>query len=451
VPRTRRSAASFAPRELRAELAQRLAEFPHVRLCVAFSGGRDSTALLAALAQLRTPALRLRAVHIDHGLQRNSRAWSRQCARLARALGVPLRVRRAQVVRSHGESPEAAARDARYRLLGEQLSAGEVLLTAHHQDDQLETVLLQLLRGAGVPGVAAMPVSVPFARGTLLRPLLRWSREELGGWLQSQGLSWVEDDSNALTQPDRNYLRLRVLPLLRARWPGAAAVIARTARHAAEAQELLAALGAADAARAACGAQLLAPALRILSPARRRNALRFWIAAQGHRVPPASRLNEIAGPLLAARADAHPTVSWQGTRLVRQGALLTLSAATRESPADTPVRWLWRRQPVCSLPAGGTLELSRDPHGPIDLARLPAGLTLAVRRGGEKLRPRRNGPQRTLKSLLQEAAVPWVRRAQLPLVFDGARLIAVADLWLDQSVQASTGRQRGRFVYHAPT
>jgi tRNA(Ile)-lysidine synthase len=448
----RRSASSFTPRQLRAQLAQLLPQFPQVALCVAFSGGLDSTVLLAALAQLRAAPLRLRALHIDHGLQPKSRTWSAHCVRTARTLGVPLEVRRARIVRARGESPEAAARAARYRLLAAALAPGEVLLTAHHQDDQLETVLLQLLRGAGVAGLAAMPASAPFANGTLLRPLLSWRRAELAHWLAGQGLAWVEDDSNALPHADRNYLRLEVLPRIRTRWPGAAASAARMARHAAEAHELLLMLGAADAARAACGAQLSTAALRALPPARRRNAVRFWIGTHGYRAPPARRLAEITGPLLAARLDAHPTVAWEGARVQRQGEQLWLSGPVRGRAALTPLEWAWRRRPVCALPAGGTLELRRDPHGPIDLAVLPPRVRLAARRGGERLRPRRGGPRRALKSLLQEARVPVGQRGCLPLVLDGARLLAVADLWVDASVQAHGGsRQRGRLLYRAPS
>ena len=451
---TSRRASSFGPQWLRQQLTQLLPAFPDVALCVAFSGGVDSTALLAALAPLARPPLRVRAVHIDHGLQKSSRAWSRHCASLACGLGVPLTLRRARMRPPRGASLEAAAREARYRLLGELLQPGEALLTAHHQDDQLETVLLQLLRGAGVAGLAAMPPRAPFARGLLLRPLLPLHHDELLAWVRRKGLRWVEDDSNADLSRDRNYLRAQVLPLLRARWPAAAASVARSARHAAEAQQLLAALGSADAARASCGAQLSVAALRTLPPERRRNALRAWIAAAGCRVPPAARLAEIAGPMLAARQDARPQVSWPGARIERSGARLTLrpAAVDEGKGALAETRWDWRDAPRCPLPAPcGTLELLRDARGPLDLDALPASLTVAARRGGERLRPRRGGPRRALKALLQEARVPAARRAQLPLLFAGTRLLAVADLWCDESVQAQhASPRRGRLRWRPP-
>ena len=453
MPGARRGGpSSFGPQWLQRRLTELLPDYPGVALCVAFSGGCDSTALLAALAQLPRPPRALRALHIDHRLQPQSRRWSAHCRRIARRLHVPLTVRTASIVRARGESLEAAARVARYRLLGAALAEGEVLLTAHHQDDQLETVLLQLLRGAGVAGLAAMPALAPLANGVLVRPLLSLPRAALADWVRTQGLTWVEDDSNAQLRPDRNYLRAQVLPVLRARWPAAAATASRSARHMAEAQRLLDLLGEADAGRASCGAMLSAQVLRRLAPKRRRNALRFWITAAGLLAPPASRLEEIAGALLAAREDAHPLVAWEGAAVRRQGDLLVLHAG-RATDTSTPhmpeLAWHWRRRRTQVLPPPfGSLVLEPDTRGPLDLDALGPTLILRERRGGERLRPLRGGPRRALKQLLQEARVPVPRRAQLPLIFDRGRLIGVADLWLDESVQAhAASRRRARLLW----
>jgi len=474
VPRAPRGApASFGPRWLQQHLTQLLPRFPEVALCVAFSGGADSSALLAALSELARPPLRLRALHVDHGLHPHSGRWSAHCRRVARALGVPLRVRTARIPRRRGESLEAQARAERYRLLAAALAPGEALLTAHHQDDQLETVLLQLLRGAGVAGLAAMPALAPLGRGVLVRPLLLLPRAALLGWVSARGLTWIEDASNAQLHLDRNYLRARVLPVVRARWPAAGSTVARTARHAAEAQRLLDMLGATDAARASWGAMLSAKVLRRLPPERRRNALRFWITAAGLLAPPTSRLEQIATALLAARADAQPHVAWRGARVQRHGDLLALRAVSgaagghapraltrrragaRAAPAAVAlgeVTWHWRDNRRCVLPgAFGTLAIRRDARGPLDLEKLAPALALRARRGGERLRPVRGGPRRTLKNLLQEARVPVAQRARMPLIYDGERLIAAADLWLDESVQADGPRaQRGRLLWTAP-
>jgi tRNA(Ile)-lysidine synthase len=447
----------FGPAWLRERLGRLLPDASERPLAVAFSGGADSTALLAALAQLPGRRRRLRAIHIDHGLHADSAAWSRHAARVAHSLGVPLVARATHVPHARGESLEAAARTLRYRLLGEALTSGEVLLTAHTQDDQLETVLLQLLRGAGVAGIAAMPEIAPFAGGWLARPLLSRARAELRDWLTGKGLAWLEDPSNADLRLDRNYLRARVLPLIRARWPGAGATVARAARHAAEAQRLLDGLARADVGQASHGARLSVPALRTLGPERRRNALRYWIAAAGLAVPPARRLEEIAGPMLAARIDAQPFVEWEGARVQRAAGLLELSAvgASGRQAARAPDRqltWRWRAAPVCTLGEGcGALGIRPAAHGPLDTAALPDTLTVRWRLGGERLRPARGGPRRTLKGLLQEAHVPPAERARLPLVFAGARLIAVADLWLDESVRATAASAaRARLAWQRP-
>jgi tRNA(Ile)-lysidine synthase len=442
----------FGARWLGRRLTELLPGFPDLELCVAFSGGADSTALLAALSALRRSARALRAVHIDHGLHPDSPAWGARAVELAFGLRVPCEVLEARVARARGESPEARARAARYRLLAGILKPGEVLLTAHHEDDQLETVLLMLLRGAGVAGLAAMPELAPFARGFLARPLLTRSRAELEAFVREAGLAYLEDPSNRDERLDRNFLRLRVLPVIRERWPGAAATVGRTARHAAEAQWLLESLAQADVSRARHGASLAASVLRALPPARRRNALRFWIASRGFSAPPTTRLAEIAGPLLAARADAQPSIEWPGVRVERQAGLLTLhptGAGEGRSVAPGEIAWAWRAAPVCPLPGDlGQIELRVDAHGPVNLAALPARLTIRWRRGGERLAIAPGGPRRTLKSLLRESRLPPAQRARLPLVYSGAKLVAVADLWLDESVQAGPrARGRARFVW----
>jgi tRNA(Ile)-lysidine synthase len=465
----RHPAGKFGPEWLRAQLSTLLPAFPDVSLCVAFSGGVDSTALLAALAAKRPAPLQLRALHVDHGLRAASQRWAAHCRALARDLHVPLKVLTTRVERPRGTSLEAAARDARYRLLAEALQPGEILLTAHHNDDQLETVLLQLLRGSGLPGIAAMPAVAPFASGLLARPLLSRSRAELETWVRSQGLTWVEDDTNADDGLDRNYLRLRVLPLIRDRWPGSAAAVARSARHAAEAQSLLDTLARADVDRASYGESLSIKSLRALPADRLRNALRFWITRAGYLAPDTKRLDEITGPLLDARPDANPFVEWgegEGSaRAQRQGDLLSLGDSAHEladpSMSAAALVWSWHDSLVYDLPHNlGKLELEPDERGPLDLDVLPHPLTIRWRRGGERLSPRRGGPRRALKNLLQESHVPVTERARLPLLFSnasagdapsgeatssGERLLAVADLLLDETVQATpTARRRAR-------
>jgi tRNA(Ile)-lysidine synthase len=455
---TRRAREPFGPLWLGARLAQLLPAFPRVALCVGLSGGVDSTALLAALADLgasRQHRWKLRAIHVDHQLHPDSARWSAHCRALARALRVPLRVLSTQVPRAKGDSLEAAARERRYALLAANLHQDEVLLTAHHEDDQLETVLLQLFRGSGLAGIAAMPELTRFAAGWLARPLLSRTRQELEAWVRARGLAWVEDDTNANERLDRNYLRRTVLPLVRGRWPGVAHAVARSARHAAEGQRLLDTLARRDVERCADGASLSVSVLRTLCPDRRRNAVRYWIAHSAFPLPDTRRLEEICGPLLEARADANPHVVWGGARLQRHGGLLSIQdAPTTVSPAEPTeaaeeagaIVWPWDSRGTCELPgAAGRLELRPDPRGPLDLDSLPPTVTVRERRGGERLRPMRGGPRRTLKNLLRESHIPVTERARLPLVFCGARLLAAADMWFDESIQARPGApHRGR-------
>jgi tRNA(Ile)-lysidine synthase len=473
---------SFTPEWLARKLAVLVPGFPHAQLCVALSGGIDSVVLLTALAAHLRGRLRkrtrLRAMHVHHGLHPNADKWTEHCSTVAKQLDVPLEVLRIKVARPRGESLEAAARTARYEALANALAPDEVLLTAHHEDDQLETVLLQLMRGAGVAGLAAMPEVTPFAQGTMARPLLTRSRAELEAWARSQTppLTWVEDDTNENEQLDRNYLRRRVLPGIRARWPSASRAVSRSARHAAEARRLLDALALADVERASNGAALSIQQLRILAPDRRRNAVRFWIARAGHTLPDTTRLDEITRALLDARDDANPRVEWNGTRIQRHANLLQIEPAPRPTnaprrkpaagdPADTgdeshsssatstqdeAMTWNWRAHSQISLGGHrGTLSIDTDPHGPVDLDALSDTLIVRHRQGGERLRPRRGGPTRTLKSLLQESRTSLTDRATIPLIFANDALIAIADRWLDESIHAVRGvRHRGRIRWH---
>jgi len=417
-------------------------------LCVAFSGGEDSSALLALLAQLPQARARLRAVHIDHGLHPDSRTWVRICRATCRALHVPFATRRLTLARTRGESLEAVARDARYAALAAALRPGEVLLTAHHLEDQLETVLLQLLRGAGLPGLSAMPAVMPFGAAVLVRPLLAMPRAALRAWVQARGLTCIADPANTDARFDRNFLRHQVLPAIVGRWPGAARTVARSARHVAEAQQLLDEVARGDVARAADGAGLAVAALRALPLPRRRNALRYWL---GPAVPDARRLGEIAETLLAARKDANPVVGWGQLQVQRHAGRLLLARKRSAAPAYE-LTWHLDRSPRLTLPAGaGRLELVPAAHGLIDATALPAQVTVRSRHGGERLRPRPGGPSRTLKSLLQNARIALSERQHLPLLYAGDELVAAGDLWVDARWQSGAATQkRMTVVWHRP-
>lgn len=445
----------FGPSWLEAQLA-RLAPAAVRGWCVAWSGGADSTALLSALVALRDAALAagkrplpLRAIHIDHQLQAAAADFRRQCRRQARRWSLPLTVIRVAVDAGTGRSVEEAAREARYAALAAALRPGEGLLLAQHGGDQLETFLLQALRGAGVAGLAAMPERSPLGQGWLLRPLLDLSQSALRAWLQARGVDWIEDPSNDDLRFDRNYLRRTVLPALLARWPAAPQTLARSARHAAVADEVLRAQGTKDAAAAADGAALDIRVLNRLSPRRQALALRAWLDRRGLPLPDERGLGEVLR-LLALREDAQPCVRWAGAEVRRHAGCLHARAQRPEAYPEgrEPREWRWTVGQPLQLPGGGSLVLVRDVWGDIDLGRLPAVLNVGFRADAGAVPTGTRSPNVDLKSLLRESGIPAWQRGEVPLLWSGARLLAVADLWHDRSLQATKERTNsGRFVW----
>ncbi|PWK92034.1 tRNA(Ile)-lysidine synthase [Fulvimonas soli] len=397
-------------------------------LCAAYSGGADSTALLHALAALPEARARgLRALHVDHGLHADSAAWAAHCADFCRALDVPCTVARVAVARDAGLGPEAAARHARYAAFADALGGGERLLLAHHRDDQVETVLLKLLRGAGPEGLGGMRARRPLGRGALWRPLLELPREALRAYAAAHGLPCIDDPSNADVRLARNRLRHEILPRLTAHWPQAADSIAHSAalcRAAADAlrQEWQAALGTL---RDAATGSLDAAGWLALPPALREPLLDHWLHAQGVPAPTWAQRRQIERQC-AARPGQLPCIRWPGAELhVWKGRLW----ARRPAPAVDP-GWsaAWTGEPL-PLPDGGELRLEPP-------ARLAAPLAVRLRRGGERIRPAGDRHTRELRDLFQQAALPPWRRAACPLLYEGDELIAVAGHWLSERAEA---------------
>lgn len=401
--------------------------------CVAFSGGLDSSVLLHLLAELarREAVPALSAIHVQHGLQPVAAAWPEHCRQFCAARGIPLQVVAVQVAAQ--ASVEQAARQARYAAFAEHLQPDAVLFSAQHRDDQAETLLFRLLRGAGVRGLAAMPGQRPLGRGTLLRPLLDCSRAELQGYAEAHGLSWIEDPSNADTRFSRNFLRQRVMPLLAERWPQAGVALARSAAHLSEAEQLLGELARMDL-QAARGEPLFPwlalPSLELslvtqLSDARQRNLLRHWLA-------PLSRMPDSdhwAGwrDLRDAAGDASPVWKLADGELHRADGRLYWLSADWLAPPVLPDPAVVRVQGTSELPGNGQVQIRGE---------LPAGRWhLRYRLGGESLHLPERG-RRDLKRLLNEWRVPAFVRPRLPLLFDGDELMAVANLAQSASLQA---------------
>jgi len=433
---TRCAPANLSAEWLAAQLTALIGPLRGRRLCVAFSGGLDSSVLLAVLARLRrSNRLSLRAVHVNHQLHPQASRWAVAAAAQARRLRVPFERIDAAVLPRPGESLEALARAVRYRALAAHLRATELLVTAHHQEDQLETVLLALLRGSGVRGLAAMRAVTPWCGTLLLRPLLPIGRAQLERYAREHALAWSEDPSNRDERFDRNYLRRSVLPLIRQRWPSAAVTVSRSASHLAEARELLEQQAAEQLQDARDGSALRVSVLSRLTVAQRGNALRHWIAERGLAAPDHRRLREIAGPMLRSRVDALPVVRWPGGELRRHGDRLFALHAAVTAPAERT--WDWRAQPWLALENGGAIGLVRESHGDVRLAALPLRLTVGFRHGGERVQGARG--RLALKRLLQAGGLtPW-ERAAVPLIGDGERIIAVADVWLDPAYRTGAG------------
>jgi tRNA(Ile)-lysidine synthase len=441
-------AVSFAPERLRAILERGLREAGATPegYCIALSGGLDSTVLAAALAISGARDVRsLRAIHVDHGLHADSAQWSTHCRQLAERLGVPCEIVAVDARPASGESPEAAARVARYDALAARLRPREVLLTAHHGDDQLETVLLQWLRGGGLSAVAGMRPVTPFAPGWLARPLLGFTRAELEAWARARGLAWLEDPSNADPRFDRNYLRLEVLPRLRARWPAAAVTVARVAGQAAEALDVAAEVAAADLAALAEGETLLLGPLERLPMERQRLALRAWLRSRGVAVPPAATLEALRRDMFRADEDRMPVTRWPGAVVRRYRG--RLFAAESDAPADWQAgRWLPGES--FGLGSDGRLELVAATGVGLSRERLAGGLEVVPRPEGGAFKPAGHPHHREVRKWLQEHGVlPW-RRASLPFIRVGGEIVAIGDLAYGGTLPAAPGEPSWRVVWH---
>ncbi|HEY4366577.1 MAG TPA: tRNA lysidine(34) synthetase TilS [Steroidobacteraceae bacterium] len=440
---------SFSPPILLAAVERHLPAAASGSLCVGFSGGLDSTALLQALAvATRDHAhLRVRAIHIDHQIHPSSGQWQMHCAQIADAAGVPYLTKRVSVPADCGTGPEAAARTVRYAALRELLDAGETLITAHHADDQLETMLLALLRGAGTHGLAGMPVCQAFGSGWHLRPLLEVTRVQIESWASDAGLQWITDPSNSNTGFSRNYLRHEVVPVLQRRWPAVATTAARAARHLGDANELLDAVAAADLAGASVGECLSVASLRALEPSRRSNMLRYWLRERGARLPSTRKLAALEHDMLAADANRLPYVAWDDFEVRRHRGLLYGGPALPQS-LSTVEPWTWDWRAALPLGAGSGLLRTQNVRGAgLALAKLPPTVQVGFRRGGERLQLAGHSHRRDLKKLLQEADIlPWWRD-RIPLLSHQGALIAVADLWIAEGFAARGEEQGVRVVW----
>lgn len=417
---------AFSPEQL----ISRLSDYPRPgRYWIAFSGGLDSTVLLHALSSVRSqlPAP-LSALHANHGLQDKAGQWAAHCRRVCARLTIPLTEIELNLVVPPGESVEATARSARYRAFAKQVAADQMLLTAHHADDQVETFLLQWLRGAGVHGLAAMPECRTWQQGWLARPLLPYSRDELQAFAEAAGLNWMEDESNTELRFDRNYLRHEIIPLLRDRWPGLVMTSARSARHCASAANLADETADSDleACRGKNSFRLSLSALCKLSRPRQENLLRHWIARHHLETPNAHRIRRILSEVVTARQDADPVVTWAGTQVRRFGAELYLLPSLPPEMPDWSTNWDGSGDLI--LPGGlGRLKLAKSSPGfAADFLRR-GRVSVGFRREGLSCTPSGRRGSRSFKRLMQDLSIPPWLRTRIPLLFVDDTLAAVGE------------------------
>ncbi len=410
---------------------------------VALSGGLDSCVLLHSLVELKLP-VKIRVLHINHQISPNANSWQEQCADICVRLNIPFKAVKVDI-KNIGRGIEDAAREARYAVFEHHISAGDYLFTAHHADDQSETMLLRLMRGAGPRGLAAMAQARQLGQGILHRPLLGFSRAELEVYARAHSLVWVDDESNANDHYDRNYLRNQVMPLLRERWPAFASKWQQTAELCAANEALVDELAGQDLILAGIKDELVGTSISLiylesLSPVRRHNMIRYWLREQDLTVPELQHLQQIEQQIISGRQDAETQVSWGevSLRVYRQRVYALPLADLPQIPqillgfsaaVDLPAGFrfsteLFKRSADALLKAGTLLK-----------ADLP-DLHLCFRQGGERCKPFGRAHSQTLKRLLQDYAVePWLRES-LPLVYSGDNLVAVANLWICEGYQA---------------
>ncbi len=415
---------------------------------IAYSGGMDSHVLLHSLASLRDQLnlAPLNAIHINHGLSAQAADWERHCHAICEQLAIALQIINVDARPVPGQSPEQAARIARYNAMAGPLQDGACLLTAHHQRDQGETLMLQLLRGGGVQGTAAMPQSREFAthshRNCIhLRPLLDCSHEQLLSYAGEHQLHWIEDDSNTDTRFDRNYLRHQIMPDLRKRWPAVDATLARVARRHAETATLLADLAAADLqdVRTESADCLDCSALKRLPEARQRNLIRYWLAQLQLTVPGHARLDEVLRQVHQAGAETMPCISWSGGEIRRYRNGVYAMHPLQSFDHQQTLRWPDQDRIACPDQQGYLVRHCEQGNGVSTGIWQQARVSVRYRRGGETFHPAGQANHRSLKNLFQEWGVPPWQRSRIPLLYVDEELAAVIGYRISARYAAAAG------------
>jgi len=404
---------------------------------VGLSGGVDSVVLLHALSSLLTPSspdiskplFKIKAIHVNHQLQSAADGWQSFCVSFCQKLNISIECVSVDATPSQGEGPEAAARNARYAAFKNLLCVDDILLTGHHLDDQIETVFLQMLRGTGVDGAAGIRQISVFNSTYLVRPLLRFSREEIESYASDNNLTWVNDPSNSETKYDRNYLRHEVLPVMEKRWPSYRQTVGRFSQHMRQTSELLKQISEQDYQetynqKKGC---LEIDGINNLSSQRKNNLIRHWINSLGYQSPSDKQLNEIY-TVIAAQDDACPVLYWGEAELRRfQNGLYLLNKNREKIPSDFLINIPnWQQGQRVKIPGYGVLELVLSKGEGISPSRLLSeNIQITIRKGGERCRPKSRNKSQSLKKIFQEENTPPWLRNNIPIVFIDEQIAAV--------------------------
>lgn len=424
---------------------------PDNKFYIGYSGGLDSHVLLHALAILmreQNKLAQLHAIHIDHGWSDQAKYWSQHCVSVCEKLNVKCDVIKIDAIAQKSESREAVARAARYAAFKNYLSVNDYLLTAHQQDDQAETLLLQLLRGAGAKGLASMSVITQLANGLHLRPLLHYSREDLKNYALQNNLQWIEDESNFDISLDRNYLRQQVMPLITQRWPKASHTIARAAQHLANADLLLTQLAQQDLENCS-GDQLQTLSVKKLlklDTTRLQNVLRYWLAQNKLLMPSAVQLQHIINNILLANIDRIPKIKLNQHIVTRYRDDLYLL------PNAVPVNlqsMQWDLTQPLHIPDVGTLIAERVMgEGTAADVFVDNQAVVDFRHFGERCQPQGRQGSHPLKKLMQEWNIPPWQRKQWPLVYNATQqLVAVPGYCICQPFLAKQNTVGWRLLF----
>jgi len=411
---------------------------PFKRIVVALSGGVDSTVLLHLMRHLHLQhKLPLSAIHINHQLQEQSDGWAHHCAELCEKWQIPVLIEKVEVLQS-GHGIESDARTARYQLFEAQLEPDDILLQGHHRDDQAETVIMRLMRGSGVRGLAAIPETREIGGGRVVRPLLQLSRRQIVDYATHHRLKWIEDPSNRDISIERNLIRQEILPRMEAHRSGVKKALVRSAGQFLESAELLDQLAELDLDGARLEPlQIDCDQLLKLERARCRNLLRYWISSNGFLPPSSMVIDRIINEGLHSRSDAHPLIDWVGAEVRRYRNRLYLMRRLAAGSSRTPVAWDIQSE----LPLGdglGFLKSSRCmAEGIAAQLLVNSELTVRWREGGERIRPQGREEHHTLKNLFQEAGIPPWQRERYPLIYLGDKLAYIPNLYAAEEFVAT--------------